>query len=235
LLRAWEFHAIERDAAFAGEELARVGGEIVRVGGGVLTAPRVGGSVSRYSKWHGVLRTASPYLVIEENIRACRRTGMGHEVSPIRRRWHDVRREILYVALILCLLSFAVSRWILSPVKISGESMLPNYNDGQPNFINRLAYVSAPPQRGDVVGLQVGEEFYLKRVIGLPGEKIEFRRDTIVVNGQPLEEHYHVRPLLWILDPVQLGANDYFVMGDNRPLSLLGAVRREHIIGKALF
>lgn len=160
---------------------------------------------------------------------------MGHEVSPMRRRWHEVRRETLYLALVLCLLSFAVSRWILSPVKISGESMLPNYSDGQPNFINRLAYVSAPPQRGDVVGLQVGEEFYLKRVIGLPGEKIEFKRDTIVVNGQPLEERYHVRPLLWRLDPVQLGANEYFVMGDNRPFSILGPVRREHIIGKALF
>ncbi len=153
----------------------------------------------------------------------------------MRRRWHEVRREILYVALILCLLSFAISRWILSPVKISGESMLPNYNDGQMNFINRLAYVSAPPQRGDVVGLQVGDEFYLKRVIGLPGEKIEFKRDTIIVNGRPLEEHYHVRPLLWRLAPVQLGANDYFIMGDNRTCSMLGPVRRENIIGKAIF
>ena len=135
----------------------------------------------------------------------------------------------------LCLLSFAVSRWVLSPVKISGESMLPNYGDGQPNFINRLAYVATPPQRGDVVGLQVGDEFYLKRVIGLPGEKIEFKRDIIIVNGLPLEEHYHVRPLLWRLAPVQLGTNDYFVMGDNRTSSMLGAVRRENIIGKVLF
>ena len=120
-------------------------------------------------------------------------------------------------------------------MRIAGESMLPNYIDGQPNFINRLAYVSAPPQRGDVVGLQVGEEFYLKRVIGLPGEKIEFKRDTVVVNGRPLEEHYHVRPLLWRLEPVQLRANEYFVMGDNRTCSMVGAVRVENIIGKALF
>ncbi len=139
------------------------------------------------------------------------------------------------MVLSLCLLSFAVSRWVLSPVKISGESMLPNYSDGQPNFINRLAYVSTPPQRGDVVGLQVGDEFFLKRVIGLPGEKIEFKRDTIIVNGLPLEEHYHVRPLLWRLAPVQLGTNDYFVMGDNRTSSMLGAVRRKDIIGKVLF
>jgi signal peptidase I len=159
---------------------------------------------------------------------------MGYRVIPTCRRW-QVRREILYASLTLCLLSFAVSRWVLSPVKISGESMLPNYTDGQPNFINRLAYVSAPPQRGDVVGLKVGEEFYLKRVIGLPGEKIEFKRDTVIVNGRPLEEHYQVRPLLWRLPQVKLGANEYFVMGDNRTQSMLGAVRRENIIGKALF
>ena len=160
---------------------------------------------------------------------------MARDGIPTGRAWYQVRRETLYMALTLCLMGFAISRWILSPVKISGESMLPNYNDGQPNFINRLAYVSTPPERGDVVGVQVGDEFYLKRVIGLPGEKIEFKRDVIVINGRPLEEHYNVRPLLWRLAPVQLGTNEFFVMGDNRTLSMLGAVRREHIIGKALF
>jgi signal peptidase I len=160
---------------------------------------------------------------------------MGLEGISVRRRWYEVRRETLYTALVLCALSFAVSRWVLWPVKISGESMQPNYNDGQPNFINRLAYLSAAPRRGDVVGLRVGDEFYIKRIIGLPGERIEFKRDTVVVNGEPLEEHYQVKPLLWRLPAVQLGPNDYFVMGDNRTCSMLGAVKRDHVIGKALF
>jgi signal peptidase I len=159
---------------------------------------------------------------------------MVYEVAPYR-PWHEVRREVLYTSLVLCLLSFAVSRWVLWPVKISGESMVPNYQDGQPNFINRLAYLSTQPQRGDVVALRAGKDFLIKRVIGLPGEKIEFYRGTIIVNGQPLEEHYPVKPLLWRLAPVELGANDYFVMGDNRTVSLLGAVPREKIIGKAIF
>jgi signal peptidase I len=155
-------------------------------------------------------------------------------LSPVR-SWLQVRREVLYAALTICVLSFAVSRWVLWPVKISGESMVPNYLDGQPNFINRLAYLSTSPQRGDVVAIRIGKDHLIKRIVGLPGEKLEFRRDIVVVNGKPLEESYPVKPLLWRIAPVQLGANDYFVMGDNRTVSLLGAVPREKIIGRAVF
>lgn len=147
-----------------------------------------------------------------------------------------VRRGVLYVGLFLCFASFAIFRWVLWPVKISGDSMIPTYQDGQPNFINKLAYLSRQPQRGDVVGVRVGGgQFYLKRVIGLPGEKIEFRQGTVVVNGTPLVEPYIEHPLLWVLPPVRLGMNDYFVMGDNRSISLLGAVAKDAIVGKAVF
>ena len=153
-------------------------------------------------------------------------------VSLPRRR---VRRSVLYTALGLCAFIYAFTHWFLWPVRISGESMAPNYDDGQAAVINRLAYFSNSPQRGDVVGLRVGHEFYLKRIVGLPGERIEFQRDTVVVNGRPLKEPYPVKPLLWKLAPVQLGANDYYVMGDNRTMSKLGPVPRELIIGKSLF
>lgn len=161
--------------------------------------------------------------------------GMESEVIPTPRRWYSVQRSTLCAALLVCAVSFVVAKFVLCPVRISGESMLPNYDDGQPTFINRLAYWTAPPRRGDVVGLRVGHEVMLKRVIGLPGEKIEFHRDTVVVNGQPLAESYSVKPLLWRLAPVQLGENDYFVMGDNRTSSMLGSVPRESIIGRSMF
>jgi signal peptidase I len=146
------------------------------------------------------------------------------------------RRGVLYMAFLVCFAAYAVSRWVLWPVVISGDSMAPNYQDGQPNYINKLAYWSQPPQRGDVVGVRVGDEDYsIKRIIGMPGDRIEFRRGTVVVNGQPLQEPYVHRPLLWWLDPVQLGPNDYFVMGDNRTYSWLGPVAKDSIVGKAVF
>ena len=166
----------------------------------------------------------------------------GEEILPVEARLvpvalprRQVSRKVLYIMLGLCMFIYAFTHWVLWPVRISGESMAPNYDDGQPAVINRLAYFSNRPQRGDVVGLRVGHEFYLKRIVGLPGERIEFQRDTVVVNGRPLKEPYPVKPLLWKLAPVLLGANDYYVMGDNRTMSKLGPVPREHIIGKSLF
>ncbi len=149
-------------------------------------------------------------------------------------RW-SARRSVLYVSLSLCLVCFAVFNWVIWPVVISGDSMVPSYYDGQPNYINKLAYWSRAPQRGDVVGVQVGTDFYIKRIIGVPGDKIEFHRGVVVVNGTALVEPYVERPLLWWLRPVYLGGDDYFVMGDNRTSSTLGAVPKKKIVGKAVF
>ena len=156
-------------------------------------------------------------------------------VSHAARPCSRVRRRVLYIALSLCLASFAVFNWVLWPVVISGDSMVPSYYDGQPTYINKLAYWSRAPHRGDVVGVRVGRDFYIKRIIGVPGDKIEFNRGVVVVNGTPLIEPYVERPLLWWLRPVHLGANDYFVMGDNRTSSTLGAVTKAKIVGKAVF
>jgi signal peptidase I len=146
------------------------------------------------------------------------------------------RKNALGMGLLLCLGAYAITHWIFWPVVIAGDSMAPNYQDGQPNYINKLAYWLHPPQRGDVVGVEVGPDDYsIKRIIGTPGDRIEFRRGTVVVNGEPLVEPYVHRPLLWWLDPVQLGPNDYFVMGDNRTYSWLGPVTKNAILGKAVF
>ncbi|HMJ90298.1 MAG TPA: signal peptidase I [Candidatus Acidoferrum sp.] len=146
------------------------------------------------------------------------------------------RRNVLCTALFLCMAVFAFRQWVLWPVVISGESMAPNYRDGQPNYINKLAYLSHAPQRGDVVGVRVAPNDYLiKRIIGTPGDRIEFYRGTVIVNGQPLKEPYVQRPLIWWLDPVQLGPNEFFIMGDNRTYSTLGAIAKNDILGKALF
>lgn len=114
--------------------------------------------------------------------------------------------------------------------------MTPTYDDGQPNYIYKLAYFSHAPRRGDVVGVRFkNNEVCIKRVVGLPGEKIEFRRGAILINGKPLVEPYPVKPLLWWVRTVQLGENEYFIMGDNRTTSMLWAVSKEQIIGKAIF
>jgi signal peptidase I len=146
------------------------------------------------------------------------------------------RRRALCVALLLCFVAFALHRWVFWPVVISGDSMAPNYRDSQRNYIYKLAYLSHPPQRGDVVGVRIkGSDYLIKRIIGLPGDKIDFYRGTVIVNGKALYEPYVERPLIWWLDSVQLGPDEYFVMGDNRTYSMLGTVAKNNIVGKAVF
>ena len=151
-------------------------------------------------------------------------------------RWNMLRRSVLCWMLALCFACFTISRWIIWPVQISGDSMVPSYFDGQANYINKLAYWNEAPRRGDVVGLRVrADEVQIKRIIGLPGERLDFDRGTVVIDGQPLDEPYVDKELLWRLSSVQLGPDEYFVMGDNRQLSRLGPVPGDWIIGKVMF
>jgi signal peptidase I len=152
------------------------------------------------------------------------------------RRRCKVRREIWYLGLAICMLNFGLKEWVLWPCKISGESMLPNYTDGQVNYINKLAYLADIPRRGDVVGVKLpGGEVLIKRIVGLPGEQIDFVQGKVIINGEELTEPYPVRSLLWNVPSFQLGPNDYFVMGDNRRVSQLGPITRDNIIGRVVF
>jgi len=116
--------------------------------------------------------------------------------------------------------------------------MEPTYRDGRVNFINRLAYRRSEPRRGDVVGLQTENSrlLVLKRIVGLPGERVSIRYGRIYIDGKALEENYtDGQPIPPTLGERELGAVEYFVIGDNRDLSAYGVVERRHIRGKVLF
>jgi signal peptidase I len=146
-----------------------------------------------------------------------------------------VRLSFLLTAFSVAFCVYCFFTWVLWPVKVSGESMMPNYRDGSRHFINKLAYWSSEPQRGDVVGLRAPDgEVYLKRIIGLPGERLTFDDGGIQINGVPLTEPYIDRKIPPKLLPatLKLGTNDYWVIGDNRRTSVRGPVPRHLIIGK---
>jgi signal peptidase I len=140
-------------------------------------------------------------------------------------------------SLILAILCYGFFTWVLWPVKISGESMLPNFHNGDRHFVNKLAYWNARPQRGDVVGLRAPDgDVLIKRVIGLPGETVIVTNGKIHINGLLLNEPY-TRSRIPITNtvPVRLGSADYFVAGDNRGISVLGAVPEKSILGRIVF
>lgn len=142
--------------------------------------------------------------------------------------------------------SIVLFKFILFPIKVTGESMFPTYRDGQIKFVNRLAYSKNPPKRGDVVAVlwneTAGKEvLLLKRVIGLPGETFQVLNGEVLINGAPIEEPYANGKLpatsknrLGYTDPIPLGPSEYMVVGDNRNITD-GFIRKEHqILGKVL-
>jgi signal peptidase I len=131
--------------------------------------------------------------------------------------------------------------WLIVPVRAYGPSMLPTYRDGGLYFVNRAAYAWREPRRGDVVAIRLAgpHVLYVKRIVGLPGERVLILRGVVHVNGTALEEPYVVNRAAWHMRETPLGRDEYFVVGDNRGMRMelhdLGTVRRDRIVGQMLW
>lgn len=141
-------------------------------------------------------------------------------------------------AAVLALTLLAGSRYVLSPVRAVGISMQPTYADGQLLWLNRLAYRTADPARGDVVAIRLagGAAVLVKRVIGLPGERVRMEHGQVLVDGRPLDEPYVTLPCDWSIEEVMLAADEYYVVGDNRSmppdLHDFGTATRDRLLGR---
>ena len=141
---------------------------------------------------------------------------------------------------LICLItvSFVLFRFVLIPIRVSGLSMLPNYNEGKVSVVNHMAYRWKKPQRGDVVAIRIPEEHnivLLKRIVGLPGERVYVDEGRVFINGTPLDEPYARTKDGISRNEVKLGPDECFVVGDNRHISVLGPVSERYILGKVLF
>jgi signal peptidase I len=130
--------------------------------------------------------------------------------------------------------------WLL-PVRAYGESMRPTYEPGSFHLVNLWAYWRRPPARGDVVAIRLAgrHAVYVKRIVGLPGERVEIVSGVVHIDGRPLEEPYVKFRARWQVPLVALGRDEYFVVGDNRgmrrDLHEFGIVHRGRIVGKVVF
>lgn len=131
--------------------------------------------------------------------------------------------------------------WVLIPIRAEGISMMPTYESGSMNLVSRLTYLYRSPNRGDVVAIRLAgpHVLYVKRLVGLPGERIEIVDGLVRVNGVSLAEPYVRNRKPWNVGEVTLGAREYFVIGDNRSMSAgdhdFGRVQASRIVGKVLF
>jgi len=145
-------------------------------------------------------------------------------------------RRSLFV-IVGCLVLF---KFFLLPVRIQGESMEPTYKNGSLNFINTLTYLFKEPARGDIVAIKMAgrKVMLLKRIIGLPYERIAFENGRLIINGNYYPEDYVKEKGQWDMQEVEVGKDEYFVAGDNRSMPIgehaLGRIHRSKIIGGPL-
>lgn len=146
-----------------------------------------------------------------------------------------LRAKVVYIAVTVATICFVIFKFWLMPVKILGDSMYPTYHNGTRHLLNRMAYWSKEPRRGDVIGLRATDgDIYIKRVIGIPGDIVEAAGGSVFVNGELIDDPHFPSEVPWDYNARLLREDEYFVIGDNRAISIFGAVLRERIMGKII-
>lgn len=151
------------------------------------------------------------------------------------------------IALVLGI-AFVVVFYVGLRTSVVGQSMAPALENGQEILINRFIYSISKPKPNDVVVfLPNGNEkshYYVKRVIGVPGDTVQIKDGAVYVNGELFEEAVETASIInpeLAAEEIALGEDEYFVLGDNRNNSEdsryanIGNVKKEYIIGKAWF
>ncbi|WP_154517642.1 signal peptidase I [Velocimicrobium porci] len=159
----------------------------------------------------------------------------------------SVLRELLIYAIIVVVCIFIIPRYVIQRTIVSGSSMENTLFSDDNLLVEKVSYHFVDPKRFDVVvfypyGRAAGE-YYVKRVIGLPGETIQIKGNDIYINGKKIEEHYGKDPITYqgiASEPLKLGDDEFFLMGDNRKVSFdsryeeVGPVHRDLLEGKAI-
>ncbi len=144
-------------------------------------------------------------------------------------------------ASLIALITYIFFGHILTPFLIRGSSMEPTYRNGSINFCLKLRYLFSKPKRFDVVTIRFAGNRWmlLKRVVALEGERVEFRKGKLFVNGKFIEESYVRYPCNWNLPPRPVERGHIYVVGDNRSMPIeehvFGQARIERVIGSPLW
>ncbi|WP_226665966.1 signal peptidase I [Metabacillus litoralis] len=161
--------------------------------------------------------------------------------------WEWTKAIVLAVGLAMIIRFF-----LFEPYLVEGSSMDPTLKDGDRLFVNKTLQFIGDIEKGDIVIIDGKEEKirYVKRIIGLPGDKITAEQGKVYVNDQEITEPYlegnetHAEQMGMLLtsdfDEIEVPQGSYFVMGDNRLNSMdsrngLGLIEKERILGKSEF
>ena len=173
----------------------------------------------------------------------------GIEQKSRYRRFLEFIWEMAKVALIALVIIVPIRYFLIKPFYVKGASMEPNFYDHEYLIIDEISYRLADPKRGDIVVFRYPKnpsQFFIKRVIGLPGETVKIEDNAVYITGGDgqtnrlvesyLSENIETRLPVSGYGSVALKDDEYFLMGDNREQSLdsraFGPVQEDYIIGR---
>lgn len=155
--------------------------------------------------------------------------------------------DVLQTVIMAIAIFMVVYLFLMRPHQVSGKSMVPNFEDGEYLLTEKVTYRFNEPQRGDVIVFSAPptrRQEYIKRIIAIPGDKIELRDDKIYLNDSILNEEYIpfdfktlAGEFLKNNNSYIVPSNEYIVLGDNRENSKdsreFGPIKKSDIVGKA--
>ena len=151
---------------------------------------------------------------------------------------------VIYCGLAI-IVGLLIVRFVGQRTEVIGESMSPTLEDGDNLIVDKITYRFSDPKRFDIIVFPFKENrtvYYIKRIIGLPGETVQIQDGKIYINGIELNEDYGAEPIEdpgIASAPITLGEDEYFVLGDNRNNSqdsrtaAVGNISRDEIFGRA--
>ena len=155
--------------------------------------------------------------------------------------------ELLLYAAIIVMCVCVVPKYVLQRTIVDGTSMMNTLKDGDNLLVEKVTYRFSEPKRFDVIVFyphgRESNDYYIKRVIGLPGETIQIKGNTIYINGKVIKENYGKDPMTEsgiAEEPLKLAKDEFFVLGDNREISDdsrypdVGPVKKKNIAGRAI-
>lgn len=147
----------------------------------------------------------------------------------------EKNKEILsYIIIIVVVL--LIKTYIATPVKVNGNSMNNTLKDNDIMILDKITYRFQKIERFDIVVLKNGDDYLIKRVIGLPGETVEYKNNKLYINGKNVDEKFiHEKTDDFVMNE-KIPDDCYFVVGDNRPISkdsrYIGVINKKDILGK---
>ena len=169
---------------------------------------------------------------------------MEEESRELKPLWKEILDWVVYILVILGL-TYLIVTFVGQRTRVSGHSMENTLHDGDNLIVDKMSYRFKDPKRYDIIVFPYQyqpDTWYIKRIIGLPGETVQVIEGYVYINGKKLDEHFGKEVMEnpgIAAEPLKLGKDEYFVLGDNRNHSAdsrvpeVGPIKRKNLLGRA--